>query len=286
MTDAEITAMIRRMTLGDTPGGMSSTLITQAKTEAINFLAQLLVAASPESFEKKVSISPTNTNVPVYAMPSDNRMVKAVWDYDGSAGDITGAADNGSGLIRITHDLTVVDEQVVTIHDVAGCTEANGTWQIDRIDATTCDLVGSTFASAYTSGGKIFIEEEDTYQYLITRKSSKYQEANSETRFFYNESNLIIDDPDFTNDIIVLYRYLPTTLAEIPSTMHFGIYAFASIMLLAIPEQTDPRYGMLQKNLTLCQGLWDTAQGMARSYRPVLEASNVSSKKSVNTWGI
>jgi hypothetical protein len=57
---------------------------------------------------------------------------------------ITGAADNGSGLIRITataHGFATND--TVTISGVVGTIEANGTWAITKIDADTFDLNGS-----------------------------------------------------------------------------------------------------------------------------------------------
>ncbi len=72
---------------------------------------------------------------------------------------ITNAANNGSGLIRITaagHGLSTGDR--VFIKDVVGTTEANNTdtikkWQVTVIDPSTYDLNGSTFTNAYVSGG-------------------------------------------------------------------------------------------------------------------------------------
>jgi hypothetical protein len=74
---------------------------------------------------------------------------------------ITGAADNGSGLIRITsagHGLTT--GEWVRIYDVVGTTEANGTFEITVINADTFDLIGSAFANAYTSGGTADLYED------------------------------------------------------------------------------------------------------------------------------
>jgi hypothetical protein len=69
---------------------------------------------------------------------------------------ITGAANNGSGLIRITtaapHRFATGNK--ITITGVGGTVEANGASQtITVITTTTFDLVGSTFTNAYTSGG-------------------------------------------------------------------------------------------------------------------------------------
>lgn len=68
---------------------------------------------------------------------------------------ITGAANNGSGLIRITAaGHTFRTEDRVTITGVGGTTEANANnWRVTVITANTFDLVGSTFTNAYTSGG-------------------------------------------------------------------------------------------------------------------------------------
>jgi hypothetical protein len=72
----------------------------------------------------------------------------------GAAKTITGAANNGAGLIRITavaHGFSTGNN--VGIEAVVGTTEANGSWTITVIGVDTFDLVGSTFANAYVSGG-------------------------------------------------------------------------------------------------------------------------------------
>ena len=68
---------------------------------------------------------------------------------------VSGAASNGSGLVRLTLASTagLTSGQQITVSGVNGTTEANGTWTVNVIDATHVDLVGSTFANAYTSGG-------------------------------------------------------------------------------------------------------------------------------------
>lgn len=68
---------------------------------------------------------------------------------------ITGAANNGSGLIRITATAhTFATGNFITITGVGGTVEANAAnWRITFINANTFDLVGSTFTNAYTSGG-------------------------------------------------------------------------------------------------------------------------------------
>ncbi|OAF05465.1 hypothetical protein AYJ54_00740 [Bradyrhizobium centrolobii] len=71
---------------------------------------------------------------------------------------ITGAANNGVGLIRlaVASTATLTTNQIISINGVVGTTEANGeNWKITVIDATHIDLQGSTFTNAYVSGGTI-----------------------------------------------------------------------------------------------------------------------------------
>jgi len=295
MTAEEITKQIRLMVMEERARFLSPLDYTQAQTEGINLLAHLLLASAPEYFEKKVSLQPKQTNINKFQLPSDCLNLKTVWDYDGDVGTITGAANNGSGLVRVTvaagHGFS--DAAIVTQHDVGGCTEANGTWQIDYIDANTYDLLGSTFANAWTSGGKVFVEKDDTYKYPIDRIPSKFQNASDETHYFLNEDDVVIDDPEFENDLIILYRYLPSTLTEIPSRMHFGLWAYGGVKLIHIPDPQvqpgggmayHPDYNTLKKNMELCKTLWENAQRMAMDFNPVLGSNNISDRKAVKRW--
>jgi hypothetical protein len=85
-------------------------------------------------------------------------------DVDGPVGatpgltrTITGAVNNGAGLIRITTSAAHGFDtgQQVTVSGVGGTVEANApqAWQIIKVSATTFDLAGSTFTNVYTSGG-------------------------------------------------------------------------------------------------------------------------------------
>lgn len=80
---------------------------------------------------------------------------------------ITGAANNGSGAIRLTlsalsnsdFSLGTVGggptQNFCVVYGVVGTTEANASWPYTIVDATHIDLTGSTFTNAYVSGGKI-----------------------------------------------------------------------------------------------------------------------------------
>lgn len=70
---------------------------------------------------------------------------------------VTGAANNGSGLVRLTVGSTSgwTTGDYKTVSAVAGATGANGTFAITVIDGTHIDLQGSTFGGSYTSGGVV-----------------------------------------------------------------------------------------------------------------------------------
>lgn len=70
---------------------------------------------------------------------------------------VTGVANNGAGLIRITtasaHPFATGDH--VAVYGVGGVTVANDAWAVTVIDSTHVDLQGSAFSGTYTSGGNI-----------------------------------------------------------------------------------------------------------------------------------
>lgn len=70
---------------------------------------------------------------------------------------VTGTADNGVGLIRvtITSTSTLVTGEELAVDSVGGTTEADGTWVITVIDGFNVDLQGSTFVNAYAGGGTV-----------------------------------------------------------------------------------------------------------------------------------
>lgn len=69
---------------------------------------------------------------------------------------VTGAVDNGAGLIRLVvegHGLTTGQKAVVD--RVGGVPAATGQWTVTVIDDDTIDLQGSAFAGLYTSEGSV-----------------------------------------------------------------------------------------------------------------------------------
>lgn len=80
---------------------------------------------------------------------------------------VTGAANNGSGLIRLTVASTagLYNNNTAVVSAVGGVPNATGTWLITVIDSTHFDLIGSTFAGGYTSGGdaSVYVEIPTVY---------------------------------------------------------------------------------------------------------------------------
>lgn len=74
---------------------------------------------------------------------------------------VLGAANNGSGAIRLTLDAVsnaqyqIAGQNFIVVYGVTGTTEANGTWKVTIVDPTHIDLIGSTFVHAWTGGGNI-----------------------------------------------------------------------------------------------------------------------------------
>jgi len=78
---------------------------------------------------------------------------------------VTGAANNGSGLIRLTvsNANAWITGATVAVASVGGVPNATGSWVITVIDSTHIDLQASTFAGSYTSGGTV----ADPYQIIV-----------------------------------------------------------------------------------------------------------------------
>lgn len=74
--------------------------------------------------------------------------------------NVTGAANNGSGAIRLTVASTTgfaTGNSSVIVQNVGGVPAADNRWTITVVDGTHMDLQGSTFAGTYTSGGNAIL---------------------------------------------------------------------------------------------------------------------------------
>jgi hypothetical protein len=70
---------------------------------------------------------------------------------------VTGAANNGFGLIRLAVNSTAgwSTGQIKVVTGIVGTTEANGTWTVTVIDGTHIDLQVSSFTHSYVSSGTV-----------------------------------------------------------------------------------------------------------------------------------
>lgn len=83
--------------------------------------------------------------------------VQVVQKADNGTQSVIGCANNGASLVRVQVGSTtgMVTNQRITINQVTGTIEANGTWKITVIDGTHFDLQGSAFVTTYVSGGTV-----------------------------------------------------------------------------------------------------------------------------------
>lgn len=97
---------------------------------------------------------PGNKDGVVEITAADGFKALGLAKLSGIVATITGAADNGAGLIRLTAKAHgAVTGAVLVVAGVTGTTEANASWTVTVIDVDTLDLQGSTFTNEYTGGG-------------------------------------------------------------------------------------------------------------------------------------
>lgn len=125
------------------------TLTAQAATLDASFLGSV-AAVAPGLGNATVTL--------MSAVTAGDGAVQVISKSDVGSTAVLGAANNGSGLIRIQVASTtgLATNTLKNINQVAGCIEANGTWPVTVIDATHFDLQGSTFVNAYVSGGIVY----------------------------------------------------------------------------------------------------------------------------------
>lgn len=295
MTDAEITRQILRDTRDAGQGRITDEDLSATKALAIFALGMVLKRNNPDQFiARKALASNTNIFTPP-AVSTGFHTLTRVYDLQTNAIAISGAADNGSTLIRITsaaHGFTTGD--IVTIQDVGGTTEANDTWQVTVISTTTFDLVGSTFSNAYTSGGKVYKEQDfphinrkpssemlnwkSSYTRRIGRRSANVWETSSDT-WYQRAGNIVIDNIEFSNDILISYTTKPTTLAEIPEDFHFGIVSWGVNDLILLPKSNTPEYPDLRSMQQKHIAQWKLCVDEAELYKFSTESSNLSDER-------
>lgn len=284
MTQAEIEAEVRRILTEPYARQVSSAQITAITLEGVFDIGNSLIDACPEYFITRKSLQAYHTSVGyIFALPSDCNTLLRVWDMDDNALSVSATATSG-GLVQVTtsavHGLSTGD--IVTIHDVAGCTEANGTWYITVVDTTNFTLLGSTYASAWTSGGKVF-KETDEFE-LIRRIPSQDMRTDNETFYYLRGGYINVDDLDFSNDLVIQYYSVPDVLTDVPTRFHFGLPSYVAMRLIRIPPQDDKNFEMLRTAFSVAQGTWRRCEDLARGFTPVSENTNISESTKVRRW--
>ena len=244
MIEAEIIAAIRRGIREPSSVSVTDTDISAVITRGVSVLGLQIIDVDPSFLNVRKSIASASSNH-VFPKPSDCLNIINIWDLGANAVSITGAADSGTGEIRITavaHGLS--DGAVAVVHDVGGCTEANGTWTITYVGANTFDLDSSTFTNTYTSGGKVYEDPSDPD--LMERIDIADATLEHVNKWYPRKNDIVVDESGFDNDLLIDYTAMPTKLSDINSAFHEWLVSFGITDLMMFEPQA-PDYPDKQK---------------------------------------
>jgi len=175
------------LTLPVTQNGGSSLRVLTSGAMPSGFTCSTDPAFGSSLTINDVQISGNNVVITLSADPGATVYTRYMWGQPGPwlnndymTFRVTGAADNGSGLIRLKCEvsptpalvpvssqpaggLTAYNGKWGRVQDVKGATQANGTWLMTVIDSETVDLVGSSSAGLGT-----FVAGENLWQTSAT----------------------------------------------------------------------------------------------------------------------
>jgi hypothetical protein len=231
MDQAEITKLTRRGIREEQPLHYEDKEIAIMTIHAVRFLGMLIKSHDPSFYNERTSLT---SYTHIFTKPSDALTLLRVWDMDTNAGDITGAT-NASPISITLADHGFGDDAIVHIHGVLGNTAANGTWLITLVDDDTFTLDGSTGNAAYTSGGKAYETVENPRK--IEKINLREATLRDETAWYPRGNYIVVDDKDFTNDIILDYIRMPTAITDIPEEYHMGLVAYNVLHMIRMPPQ-------------------------------------------------
>jgi hypothetical protein len=258
MDQSRITLLTRRGIREPKPvaGGVSDSEIEETTLLGVYHIGMRIKSHDPGFYNARKSLQASKAGF-LFTKPSDCLTISKVWDLGGNALSVSAAVNNGAGLIRITtsaaHGLS--DEAIVTIHDVLGCTEANGTWKIDYLLAThgttKFDLVGSAFVNAWTAGGKCYEDPTDPDP-ILKINLDEVTGDNDSGWYSRKDGVIVVDDYAFTDDLLIDYIRSPSAITDIPAEYHMGLVAWNIVQLIIVPSQEEKDYqdkiASLQRN--------------------------------------
>lgn len=233
------------MDIGDTD-------ITNVVLRGVVSLGQKIREGDPSFYHERISLS---SDTHVFDWPSDCMGILKVWDLGTTAKTITGAADNGSGAIRITsaaHGFD--DDDIVQVHSVAGCTEANSYWKVDNSATNTFDLYGSTFSNTYTSGGSVYKIPTDPDE--IRKIQLADATGARDDKWYPRQKTIVVDDVAFDNDLLVDYEKRPSAITDIPAEYHEGLVGFGIVNLIDMPAPDNPEYAEYKRSRDNSFNMW------------------------------
>lgn len=281
-----ITDAIRRGIREPSPRDVSDTDISAVVIRGVIYLGLKIKEIAPSFFFTRKSLQSPG-NMFRFAWPDDCQSIVKVWDLGDNAIAISGAADNGSGLIRITTSAAhgFSDGAIVRVHDVGGTTEANEVWKIDYDTSTHAttefDLLGSEFSNTYSSGGYCYVEPADPIE--IKLKNVADADMSSPDRWYPRGKNIIVDDSGFTNDVIVMYDTIPDAIADIPTEYHEYLVSFGIIDLMRVPSPDDTDYYDKTKTIGFHQSRIPKLEAdIARTLKPSSEPQFVRHVMRIN----
>lgn len=257
MTESEIIAAIRRGIREPSARKVKDSDLSTAITRAIRVLG-LEIEAADNTYYLTEDLLSSNTHV--FSLPSDCKKVLQVWDIGTNAKDVTDATATSPIVITsASHGFS--DDDIVKIFNVLGNTDANGEWKVANATTNTFELYGSSGTNAYTSGGKIIKipssdDGDDIFERIdpISPVRAKY---NDDSKWLSYDKKIVINDPDFTNDILISYTKTPTEIDDIPTEYHDGIVAFGVINYIQMPKPEEKSYEDKMYSLRYYTNIWD-----------------------------
>jgi len=259
MLEAEMIASVQR---GCRNPRLSSSDISAVLLRGVTVMGIKIKQTDPSYFLVRKSLQ---SETHAFTKPSDCIRVEKLWDLGTTAKAVSGITAGtfpyvlpitfgGGGLVIMSvTDHGFADGDVIMQHDVGGATEANGTFRISYISADSYALQGTGYSSAWTSGGYAFKIPlwPDEIKRIILPDASQ----DNDRKWYPRGNEIIVDDRDFTNDVMIDYEKAPSAITDIPAEYHEGLVSFAVLDLIRIPKSDDPTFGDIIESKRFHEGM-------------------------------